>query len=363
MTARDTFDLTIRRVIRAPRQKVFDAFVKPDLVRQWMGPRGFKLTALEMEPRAGGRYHLTMQHRHGDTSTVNGTYKEITPPERIVFTWKWDGERMAALPETLVTVTFTERKGEQGAETEVQLLHSGFPATDVRDEHNGGWQGCLNKLADFTDARGTAASLTVIGDSRSSYVRTVRMALVEKGLTYTYDPAAPHSPPVDAISPYGRVPVFSDGETGIFETSAIVRYIDETFEGTPLLAPNARLRAQMEQWVSMINCHAYDAMVRRYVLQYVFPKGEGGAPDRRTIDAALPEIEQLLAVLDKAYGPRNYLVGEQVTMADLFLAPIVFYLGMFPESKALLAKVPNVGRAYAAMTERESFKATMPKLG
>src|SRR5580765_2476231 len=121
MTARDTFDLTVKRVIRAPRQKVFDAFTKPDLVRQWMGPRGFKVTTLEMEPRAGGHYRLTMQHRHGDTSTVNGTYKEITPPERIVFTWKWDGERMAALPETLVTVTFTERKGEQGAETEVQL--------------------------------------------------------------------------------------------------------------------------------------------------------------------------------------------------------------------------------------------------
>ena len=361
MTARDTFDLTIRRVIHAPRQKVFDAFIKPDLVRQWMGPRGFKVTNLAMEPRAGGLYRLTMQHRMGDTSTVNGTYKEIAPPERIVFTWKWDGERMAALPETIVTVTFTERMGEQGAETEVQLLHSGFPASEVRDEHNSGWQGCLNKLADFTDARGTAASLALIGDSRSTYVRTVRMALAEKGLKYTFDPAPPHSPPVDAISPYGRVPVFRDGETGLFETSAIVRYIEETFDGTPLLAPNARLRAQMEQWVSMINCHGYDAMVRRYVLHYVFPKGESGTPDRKAIDAALPEIEQLLGILDKAYGKRNVLVGETVTMADLFLAPIVVYLYMFPESKALLAKVPNVTRAHAFIAERESFKATVPK--
>jgi glutathione S-transferase len=363
MTARDTFDLTIRRVIRAPRQKVFDAFIKPELLRQWMGPRGFKATALEMEPRAGGHYRLTMQHRHGDTSTVEGTYKEITPPERIVFTWKWGGERMAALPETLVTVTFTERKGADGVETEVQLLHSGFPAAGVRDEHYGGWQGCVNKLADFTDARGTAATLTLIGTPRSTYVRTVRMALAEKGLAYTHDPAAPHTPQVDAISPFGRVPVFKDGETALFETSAIVRYIDEMFEGTPVLAPNARLRAQMEQWVSVINFQGYDAMVRRYVLQYVFPKGEGGAPDRKTIDAALPEIEQLLTTLDKTYGKRNFLVGETVTMADLFVAPIVSYLGMFPESKALLAKVPNVSRAHEAIAERESFKATMPALG
>jgi glutathione S-transferase len=363
MTARDTFDLTLRRVIRAPRQKVFDAFIKPDLVRQWMGPRGFKVAVLEMEPRAGGHYRLTMQHRHGDTAMVHGTYKEITPPERIVFTWKPEGEHMGALPETLVTVTFTERKGAEGAETEVQLLHSGFPAPEAREAHNNGWQGCLNKLADFTDARGTAASLTVIGDPRSTYVRTVRMALVEKGLACTYDPAPPHSPPVDAISPYGRIPVFSDGETSLFETSAIVRYLDETFDGTPILGPNARLRAQVEQWVSMINCHAYDAMIRRYVLHYVFPKGENGAPDRKTIDAALPEIEQLLGILDQAYGKRNFLVGEAVTMADLFLAPIVVYLGMFPESKALLAKVPNVTRAHAAIGERESFKATIPTPG
>ena len=361
MTARDTFDLTVRRVIRAPRQKVYDAFVKPELLSQWMGPRGFKLTALEMEPREGGHFRMTMQHRHGDTSSVAGTYKELTPPERIMFTWKWDGQPMAAVPETLVTVTFTERKGAEGVETEVVLLHSGFPSMDVQQSHNGGWQGCLNKLADFTDARGTAASLVLIGTPRSTYVRTVRMALIEKGLKYAFEPALPHSPPVDAISPYGRVPVFRDGETALFETSAIVRYLEETFDGAPLLGANARLRAQMEQWVSLINCHGYDAMVRRYVLHYVFPKGEGGTPDRRVIDAALPEIEALLSILDKAYNSRNFLVGDTVTMADLFLAPIVAYLLMFPESKAMLEKLPNVIRGHKAIAERESFKATAPK--
>lgn len=154
-------------------------FWEESLDRQWMGPRGFKLTVLEMDPRAGGHYHLTMQHRMGDTASIKGTYKEVTPPERIVFTWGPEGEQMAAIPETLVTVTFTERKGEEGVETEVRLLHSGFPTTDARDAHNNGWQGCLNKFVDFTDARGTAASLTVVGDARSTYVRTVRMALVE----------------------------------------------------------------------------------------------------------------------------------------------------------------------------------------
>ena len=362
MSASEIFDLTVRRVIRAPRQKVFDAFVKPELFRQWMGPRNFKVVAVEMDARTGGRYRVTMQPRNGEGATVGGTYREVKAPERIAFTWKWEGEPMGAMPETLVTVTFAERRGHDGVETEVELRHAGLPAREARDAHDAGWQGCLNKLADFTDERGTAASLTLIGDSRSSYVRTARMALAEKGLRYAYDPAPPHSEAVSAISPYGRVPVFRDGETALFETSAIVRYLDEAFDGTALVAANPRLRAQMEQWVSMINCHGYDAMVRRYVLQYVFPKGDGGAPDRGTIDAALPEIERLLATLDRAYGQRPFLVGDALSMADLFLAPIVFYLAMFPESKSLLEKFPDLGRGHAVIAERESFKATAPKV-
>jgi glutathione S-transferase len=98
------------------------------------------------------------------------------------------------------------------------------------------------------------------------------------------------------------------------------------------------------------------------VLQYVFPKGAGGTPDRRTIEAAVPEIKKQLGILDEAYGARNVLVGDQLTLPDLLLAPIVFYVGMFPEGKALLADVPNVMRAHASMAERPSFKETMPKL-
>ena len=363
MTARDTFDLTVSRTIRAPRQKVFEAFVKPELLQQWFGPRGFKVTDASLEPRVGGRYRVTMRPRTGEAYTVGGEYREIKAPERLVFTWKWEGEEMGAMGETLVTVTLVERRAEHGVETEVSLLHSGFPAPEARDAHNGGWNSSLNDLVDVIDPRGSAATITVYGDPRSTYVRTLRMALAEKDIAYAYEPVAPHTEQILALNPFGRVPAFRDGDLTLYETTAIVRYIDECFDGPLLLAGNTRTRAMMEQYVSLINCHGYDAMIRRYVLQYVFPKGPDGAPDRAVIDKAVPEIKSQLAVLDRAYGPRNLLVGDTVTLADLLLAPIVFYLGMFPESKALLAVVPNVSRAHAAMAERESFKTTMPKLG
>jgi glutathione S-transferase len=363
MTARDTFDLTLTRTIRASRQRVFDAFVKPELLRQWFGPRGYAIVGATIDPRVGGRYKVTMKQRSSEPVTVSGEYREIKAPERITFTWKWETEPMSSLPETLVTVSLVERRGENGPETDVTLLHTGFPAAEPRDGHRVGWGQCVNRLADATDARGTAATLTVFGDSRSSYVRSVRMALAEKGVQYAYEPVAPHCEEVLAINPFGRVPAFRDGDFTLYETSAIIRYVDESFDGPPLISGNAWNRARMEQWTSAISFYGYDAMVRRYVLQYVFPKGEGGKPDRATIDKAVPEIRHQLGILDAAYGPRNVLVGDQLTLPDLLLAPIVFYLGMFPESKGVLGELPNLMRAHAWIAARPSFKETIPKLG
>jgi glutathione S-transferase len=121
-----------------------------------------------------------MNPRIGESHTVGGEYHEVKVPERLTFT-EMGRRTMGSLPETLVTVTLVERKGEHGVETDLTLLHSGFPAVEARDSHNGGWKSTLNDLVDLVDSRGSAATITVYGDPRSSYVRTVRMALAEKG--------------------------------------------------------------------------------------------------------------------------------------------------------------------------------------
>lgn len=359
MTARQTYDLSLTRSIRAPREKVFDAFVQSDLLRLWYGPRGVTIPEAQMDVRAGGRYRIVMRPRTGETFVVTGEYREVKPPERLVFTWKWEGEQMAAMGESLVTVTLTEKAGE----TEVRLHHSGFPSPEVRDRHLGGWNPALNCLVDATDSRGSAASITVLGDPRSTYTRTVLMALAEKGVAYTLEPAAPHTDAIRAVHPFGRIPGFRDGDLQLFETSAVVRYLDESFGDGPLLVPgNARPRAQMEQWISAINSYVYPAFIQRYVLQYIFPKGEGGKPDRKVIDAVLVDIAAHLAVLDKAYGADDWLAGGAPSIADLLLAPIVFYLKMMPEGSKLLAATANVARAHEVIAKRASFQATMPKM-
>lgn len=358
MNAPERFELQQIRFIRAPRDKVFAAFTDESLLRQWHCPRGLSVTHSRCDARANGAWQLQMRSRDGAHFAVGGVYREVRRPERLVYTWLWQGDNapMAGI-ETLIEVDFVERD----AGTELRLRHSGFPAAAASDAHAAGWRSTLNRLVDAVDERGSAATLTLLGDPRSSYTRTARMALAEKGLAYTLQPCAPHSPELLAVHPFGRIPALRDGEIALFETSAIVRYLDESFGSAATLLPGTPLaRAQCEQWVSATSAYLYDCMVRRYVLQYIFPRGEGGQPDRAVIDGALKEMPAQLAALDRAYGAGDWLAGGALSMADLFVAPILAYVERMPEGPALLSAVPNVRRAQATLRQRDSFTRTDP---
>ncbi len=358
MNAPENFELTQVRFMRAPREKVFDAFVDAAALRAWHCPRGMSVTDSRCDARDGGTWQLAMLARDGSRHAVGGSYRELRRPQRLVYTWQWQGEN-SPMPglQTLVEIDLVERDGG----TELTLRHSGFPSTAARDGHQLGWQSTLNHLVDHVDERGSAATLCLLGDVRSSYTRTVRMALAEKGLAYTMQTCAPHTPDILALHPFGRIPALRDGPIGLFETSAIVRYLDESFGDAPILLPGTILgRARCEQWVSAVSGYLYDTMVRRYVLQHLFPRGEGGAPDRAVIDTALQEMPSQLAALDRAYGSADWLAGAALSMADLFVAPILAYVERMPEGESLLAAAPNVRRAQATLRARPSFTGTDP---
>jgi glutathione S-transferase len=320
-----------------------------------MCPRGMTIPVLKLDARVGGGFSLTMRARDGSQYTAISRYREIARPERLVYTWQWVGEGMPNV-ETLITVTFAERDGG----TELRMHHSGFPEEAVSESHREGWGSCFNRLADLLDARGTAASVALLGDPRSTYMRTARMGLAEKGVRYAMERHAPHTPAILEFNPFGRIPAFCDGEVRLFETSAILRYVEEAFPGPTLLAQNIRDRALGEQWVSAINCYFYDLAVRRYVLQYLFPKGADGKPDRTVVDAAAKELHEKLSIFERGYA-RPFLAGQQPTLPDYFLAPIVGYLELFPESREMLPRFPRLARAHAAMKERQSWTETQPQ--
>lgn len=359
MNAPERFKLDLSRFIRAPRDKVFDAFTTQSGLASWMGSRGMTPYNVSADARVGGAWRVELRARDGSQYAVGGHYKALERPSRVAYTWQWEGER-SPMPnvETLVEVTFTEKEGG----TELAMTHSGFPAAPARDGHNQGWASTLNRLNDYLDPRGSAGTLTLLGDLRSSYTRTARMALAEKQVAYTMQACGPHSPDILAVHPFGRVPALRDGETDIWETAAILNYLDECFDtGSALRPGNILERTRCAQWISAVNSYLYDTMVRRFVLQLIFPKAEGGQPDQTVVNRALSEMPAQLAALDKAYANSAFVAGSSLSSADLFLAPILAYVQAMPQGAVVMAGYPHVLRAQEQMRVRPSFIATDPR--
>jgi uncharacterized protein YndB with AHSA1/START domain len=133
--------LRIRRTLPAPREQVFQAFTRPELLQQWWGPQGFSLPEVSVDLRVGGRYRFGMQPPSGDLLVLQGTFKEIREPEKLVYTWAWEGIQL----ETLVTLEFREVDGD----TEVILTQEPFPDHDSVEQHNVGWTQQLERLGDL----------------------------------------------------------------------------------------------------------------------------------------------------------------------------------------------------------------------
>lgn len=209
------------------------------------------------------------------------------------------------------------------------------------------------------------SEVILYGDPRSTYMRTARLVCAEKGVNYAIERVgldALHEPDgaYGQIHPFRKMPALRHGDVVLYETGAIARYIDEAFDGPPLQPADAGGRARMEQWISVVRDYVYDAMIRRFVLQFVFPKGPDGRPDNTVIGAALTDIEHQLTVFDAALGDKPFLLGEQPTLADLFLAPILYYVVRMPKGRGLVGACPNVARSIEAMAARPSMAATEP---
>jgi glutathione S-transferase len=204
------------------------------------------------------------------------------------------------------------------------------------------------------------AKLQIIGAPQSNYVWVVRMACEEKGVPYDLTPARPHSPEVDAIHPLGRIPVVRHGDVELCESKAITTYIDKAFGGPKLIPDEPRGAAAVEQWVSLVNTAVDPCVVRTYLLNYVFPKGADGQPDRAAIDGVLPAMQKQVDMLDRAVAKSGHLAGNGFTLADIYVMPILYYLQRFPEGSGMVKSAKNLAAYFARHSERPSFKATIP---
>jgi len=135
-------ELTIRRTFAAPRALVFKAWTEPQHLAHWSCPRGFTMTENRGELRVGGGFAASMRSPEGVEHRLQGIYREIVPPERLVFTHAWLDASGTPGPQTLVTVTLVERNGA----TEMTFSQGVFESQAARDGHRDGWSGCFERL-------------------------------------------------------------------------------------------------------------------------------------------------------------------------------------------------------------------------
>ena len=203
------------------------------------------------------------------------------------------------------------------------------------------------------------------GFDGSTYVRTVRMVLADKGVEYDQVPVnvlagEPKQPAHLARHPFGKVPVLDIDGVRIRETDAICRYLDE-IKPTPALIPaNAKDRARMAEAINLINSYGYPSLIGA-AGYYLFPDLIGGKNDAAHA-ICLDDAEKLLKLLMENKGDSAWLAGPAPSLADYFLGPILFYISLTPDAERLLA-VPGVAEWWEAMQQVQSFKSTEPDLG
>ncbi len=196
----------------------------------------------------------------------------------------------------------------------------------------------------------------------SPFGRSVLATLEEKGAAYRLAPLAPgtfKSPEHLARHPFGRVPVLEHGGFSLYETQAILRYLDRVLP-TPSLTPvDPRRAARMDQAMNVNDWYLFHGVGDVIIFHRVIgPRLMGLKPDEAAIEAAMPKARTVFTELARLLGEQSYFAGETLSLADLHLAPAVAFFTATPEWSELGAPHQNLVAWLARMEARPSMMAT-----
>ena len=210
------------------------------------------------------------------------------------------------------------------------------------------------------------STMTLWGFDGSTYVRTVKMLLAEKHFTdFEQVPlnvlaGEPKSADHLARHPFGKVPVLDHDGLRLLETSAITRYLNDVLPGTSLVPAATKDRARMDMAMSLVDSYGYGALLAGVAGYYLFPDFVGGKNDV-ALKAGIDNGRTLLAFLMQTKGSSPFIAGD-LSLADLYVAPIAAYVAMTPDAPAVFA-AEGFADWWQRVQALESFKATQPNLG
>ena len=327
-TAATQRELLIVRDFDAPRELVFRMWTEPKHLAQWWGPRDYPASVINADVRPGGKYRHCLQSGAGDLSLwLKGEFREIVPPERLVFTFSWEEEGERGL-ETLVTITFADQAGK----TRMTFRQTPFQSDRERDGHSIGWSSSFDRLDEQLAAAAISEesymSLTLHYHPLSSYCHKVLIALYENGTPFT-----PHLVNLqDAASraallkvwPIGKFPVLHDDarDRTIPESSIIIEYLDRHYRGTTRFIPDdADLALQVRERDRFYDLYIHHPM-QTIVGDRLRPSDKR---DLLGVEQAKARMRTAFDIVDQELATRTWAVGERFTLADCAASPALFY--------------------------------------
>jgi glutathione S-transferase len=207
------------------------------------------------------------------------------------------------------------------------------------------------------------STMKLWGFNGSTYVRTVKMLLAEKGATdFEQVPVnvlagEPKQPEHLARHPFGKVPVLDHNGMRILETSAIVRYLNDVLPGKSLVPGTPEDRARMDMVIGLLDSYGYGAMVGGVAAYHLFPDFVGGKNDAMR-EAGLANGRKVLELAMKTKGDSPFVAGE-LSLADLYLAPVVYYVSVTPDAAAVF-DIPGFADWWTRVQALKSFQTTQP---
>jgi len=140
----DLVTVELKRIFSASREKVYRAWTEKEAMEIWFGPDGVTAECDMFDPRPGGQYRIIMHVKEGGNPIVGGEFLEMTPYEKLTFSWEWENVDYAGV-RTVVELRFKDV--DEG--TELTLIHAKLPGQEEAERHTQGWNGCCDCLIKY----------------------------------------------------------------------------------------------------------------------------------------------------------------------------------------------------------------------
>jgi len=186
------------------------------------------------------------------------------------------------------------------------------------------------------------AKPTVYGAPYSVYVRIVLLALLEKGTSFKLEPVdvfAHEGIPDTHLRrhPFGKIPALHHDGFELYETGAITRYIDERFPGPSLMPDTAQGRAKANQIISIVDNYGYPSMV--WGVYVPLTEEIGSSPENSGIRQACEQAHKVIDAIDAICSTGSkFLLGDQISLADIYLLPVIHYFQQTQPGRAMIEK-------------------------